>query len=132
MSLRVTFIPGRLNIIADLMSRKDQVLKAEWTLSNNVFRQIRSIFPYLKVDLFATCLNHQLPLYVSPVPDDQAWDTDTLSISWKGLSAYAFPPTILIPQVLRKVEESDSIVLLIAPNWPNQAWFPVLLNLSSQ
>ena len=128
-SLRVTFIPGRLNVIADLLSRKDQVLKAEWTLSNKVFQQIRSTFPYLEVDLFATCLNHQLPLYVSPVPDDQAWDTDALSINWEGLSAYAYPPTILIPQVLRKVEESDCLILLIAPNWPNQAWFPVLLNL---
>ena len=33
------------------------------------------------VDLFATRLNHKLPMYVSPVPDSQAWETDALNIS---------------------------------------------------
>ena len=33
------------------------------------------------VDLFATHLNHKLPLYVSPVPDPKAWDIDALNIN---------------------------------------------------
>ena len=40
------------------------------------------------VDLFATHLNHKLPLYVSPVPDPKAWDIDALNINWTGLTAY--------------------------------------------
>ena len=40
------------------------------------------------VDLFATKLNHKLPMYVSPVPDSQAWETDALNFSWEGLDAY--------------------------------------------
>ena len=41
------------------------------------------------VDLFATYLNHKVPLYVSPVPDQNAWDIDAPNISWSGLTAYA-------------------------------------------
>ena len=43
------------------------------------------------VDLFATRLNHKVPLYLSPVPDQHAWDIDALNINWSGLTAYAYP-----------------------------------------
>ena len=54
-----------------------------------------------QVDLFATGLNHNLPLYVSPVPDQQAWNIDVLSISRSSLVAYAYPPTALLLQVVQ-------------------------------
>ena len=39
-----------------------------------------------QVDLFAT---RKVPLYVSPVPNQNAWDIDALNIDWSGLiSAY--------------------------------------------
>ena len=38
--------------------------------------------------LFSTRVNHKLPLYVSPVPDQQAWKKDALNIDWSGLIAY--------------------------------------------
>ena len=46
------------------------------------------------VDLFATRLNHKVPLYVSPVPDQNAWDIDALNKNWLGLTAYAYPPVL--------------------------------------
>ena len=36
------------------------------------------------VDLFATHLNHKVPLYVSPVPDRHAWEIDAQNIIWSG------------------------------------------------
>ena len=54
------------------------------------------------VDLFATHLNHKLPLYVSPVPDPNAWDIDALNINWTGLTAYAYPPMALLYRVIQK------------------------------
>ena len=48
------------------------------------------------VDLFATHLNHKLPLYVSPVPDPNAWDIDALNINWTVLTAYAYTPMALL------------------------------------
>jgi hypothetical protein len=45
------------------------------------------------------------------------------------MTAYAFPPTVLIPQSLRKIEETECLIVLVAPAWPAQAWYPNLLNL---
>ena len=36
---------------------------------------------------------------------------------------------ILIPRVLEKVASEDCIIILIAPHWPRQSWFPLLLRL---
>ena len=54
------------------------------------------------INLFATHLNHKLPLYVSPVPDPKAWDIDALNINWTGLTAYSYPLTALLHRVIKK------------------------------
>ena len=47
-----------------------------------------------------------------------------------GLLAYAFLPIAMIPRVLEKVAQSrNCLVLLVAPLWPRQLWFPRLLEL---
>ena len=80
------------------------------------------------VDLFATRLNNKLPLYMSPVPDDNAWDIDALNINWSGLTAYAYPPIALLHRVIRK---SDPIIV-ISPGWPGMPWFWDLVQLSTE
>ena len=77
----------------------------------------------------ATCLNHKLPLYVSPVLDNQAFAIDAFSMNWNHLHAYAFPPAILIPSVLNKIHQSQCRIVLIAPLWPQQTWFSEVLQL---
>ena len=42
-------------------------------------------------------------MYVSPVPDNQAWKTEVLTISFKGLDGYAFCLVALIPQAIQKM-----------------------------
>ena len=70
------------------------------------------------VDLFATHLNHKLPLYASPVPDPKAWDIDALNINWTNLSAYAYPPTALLHKVIQKIKQCHCLIIVIAPGWP--------------
>ena len=41
-----------------------------------MFKQICQRWFTPHVDLFATHLNHKLPLYVSPIPDPKAWDVE--------------------------------------------------------
>ena len=81
------------------------------------------------VDLFATHLNHKLPLYVSPVPDPKAWDIDALNISWMGLTAYAYPPTGLLHRVIQKIRQCHCLIIVIAPGWPGMPWFWDLVQL---
>ena len=57
------------------------------------------------VDMFATKLNHKLPIYVSPVPDANAMNIDALNISWECLDGYAFCPHW--PHLLKPTFQSE-------------------------
>jgi len=127
--LMPTFIPGKNNVVADQLSRPNQVLQSEWSLCPHVFRLLQRAVPQLEIDLFATRWNRKLPTFVSPFPDQEAWDTDALSIPWEGMIGYAFPPTAIIGEVLNKIHKETCQILLIAPCWPSQPWFPYLLSL---
>ena len=48
------FIPGHLNVLADLQSRPHQVLSTKWTLQAPVFARLEQHFPDREIDLFAT------------------------------------------------------------------------------
>ena len=128
-SLSAKHIPGRLNDLADGLSRKHQLLPSEWTLHQEVANQIFFSVDRPLVDLFATRDNNRLPLYVSPVYDAAAWAVDGLSFAWDQLVAYAYPPPILIPQILEKIRVSDCQILLVAPWWPRRHWFNTILGL---
>ena len=86
-TLKARHIPGCLNVMANLLSRSNQVQSTEWSLHPQVFKQICQKWFTPHVDLFPTHLNHKLPLYVSPIPDQKAWDIDALNINWTGLTA---------------------------------------------
>ena len=113
-TLKARHIPG-LNVMADLLSRSNQVQSTEWSLHPQVFKQICQKWFTPHVDLFATNLNHKLPLYVSPVPDQKAWDIDVLNINWTGLTAYAYAPTALLHKVIQKIRQCYCLIIVIAP-----------------
>ena len=129
-TLSARHVPGKLNIVADALSRPHCVLQTEWTLVHSILQRVWSRFHKPMVDLFATQFNHRLPLYVSPVPDPQAWSVDALSLSWEGLIAYAFPPLPLVGKVVRKARRDGPCLLLVAPRWPAQPWYPELLEIA--
>ena len=129
-SLIGRFVPGRKNILADQLSRQDQVIPTEWTLHTRVLQAVFRIWGTPMVDLFATALNRRLPVYCSPVPDPMAWQVDAFTIPWDNLEAYAFPPTAILRSVINQVLRADQLrMVLIAPMWPQQEWYPDLLSL---
>ena len=90
-TLRARHVPGKLNILADALSRPLMTLNTEWTLSREVLRAIWSHSFRPQVVLFASAFNHRLPMYVSPVPDPRALAMDALSVDWSFMFGYAFP-----------------------------------------
>ena len=123
------FILDRLNGLADSLSRGSQVLGPEWTLCRQAFQEALGRWP-ATIDLFATVLNHRLPVYFSPMVDPQSAGTDKMMQSWDGLQAYVFHPFGLLPRVLSKVWQSRGLeTTLVAPFWPQRPWFPDLLEL---
>ena len=114
-TLKARHIPGCLNVMADLLSRSNQVQSTEWSLHPQVFRQTCQKWFTPHVDLFATHLNHKLPLYVSPVPDPNA-----------------YPLTALLHRVIQKIRQCYCLIIIIAPGWPGMPWFWDLVQLSTE
>ena len=128
--LHCRHIAGALNVRADRLSRRNQVIGTEWSLHHSVVQAIWGLWGRPLIDLFATRENNKLPTFVSPYPDEMAFATDALSLSWNGLWAYAYPPTPLLPRVLAKVRSETVELILVAPWWPKQVWSLDLLELS--
>ena len=122
-------ILGKLNIMADCLSRRHQVLNSEWTLSLPVLHQVWRLWGQPHVNIFATADNACLPTFVSPLSDPRAWRIDAFSFTWTGLWIYLFPPFPLLPEVLRRISLTHCQAILIAPAWFFQPWFPLLLRL---
>ena len=128
-NLLIKHIPGKFNVLADLLSRITKPISTEWGLNQSVANTVFRMTQFPNLDLFATRLNHKLPLYVSPIPDQKALSIDALTMNWNHIHGYAFPPFHLIPSVINKIRTAQCKVVLIAPFWPNRTWFPELLNL---
>ena len=60
--IRVRHIPGKLNILADRLSRLDISLKTEWALDQSVANSIFQMLNYPNVNLFAKRFNKQNPI----------------------------------------------------------------------
>ena len=111
--LRVRHIPGRLNVIADGLSR-DRTFPTEWTLAQAVFQRLLARFPTMQLDLFATRFTTRLPMFISPFPDDLACGVDGLSVDWTGKDLYAL------------AEFPCCMTLVASLRW-NHAWITTLL-----
>ncbi len=116
--------------MADLLSRLEQVVITEWTMHRPTLYRVWSIWGRPHLDLMATSMTNQLPIYVSPIPDPRAYAVDAMSFAWARMDVYVFPPWSMIAQVLSKLEiEHQCMMTIIVPRWPNRPWFPTLLSL---
>ena len=131
--LDARYLPGESNVLADVLSRRGQVVGTEWSLHPQVARALLRVWGNPSIDLFATCLNAKLPLYCSLVLDPQAVFEDAFRHPWDGLDLYAFPPFPLVGRVIARVQESSRVAMtLVAPLWPEKEWFADLLLLLTQ
>ena len=121
-------IPGVPNAVVDLKSRLERD-KSDWILAHIVFQKINQTFRPLEVDLFATRLTHQLPRFYSWRPDPLAEAVDAFQQNWSMVKGYANPPWCLVGRVLKQVQAQEAKVILVAPVWKGQAWYPVLLEM---
>lgn len=77
--LNAIFVPGKLNTLADKESRRPLSTR-DWKLSPRIFKIIFSIWK-IRIDLFASDWNKQLPQFVSWFPQPGAWKVDALNLN---------------------------------------------------
>ena len=128
-TLSAAYIPGSENVEADTASRHKNI-DTEWMLAPEIFKDLCCLFGTPAIDLFASRLNSQLPIYASWHPDPGARFTNAFSFTWSDTNnAYAFPPFSVIGTILRKIQQDRANILLIAPLWPTRTWFSRALQL---
>ena len=126
--LLVSFVPGQENVEADTEScARNPFL--EYTLPKDAFIAITHVCGFPQIDLFASRLNAQLPLYVSWLPDPYCFSVDAFKLSWLDWFAFIFPPFILVSRILKKIILDRMTVIMVVPAWPTQPWFLQFLDL---
>ena len=128
-SLRASHVAGTDNSWADALSR-NSMRSVDWSLTEVCFRRLCKWAGTPQVDLFASPSNHRLPLYLTAEFKTPAGGPDAFLSDWNRWDyVYLFPPpdTRTMLEVFRHLEVFRGRVLLVAPRWEAQPWFPVLL-----
>ena len=64
-----------------------------------VFQALQNEICCFDIDLFATRVNHQVPVFVSWRPEAGAVGTDTFNVKWDFRLVYLFRPFCIIKDV---------------------------------
>ena len=107
-------IPGKHNILAELASRKFQD-SAECMLEPKIFDYIIHQFGRPEIDVFASRLTKQIPIYASWLPDPDLTLISAVTINWNKIFINAFPPFSIIWRMLQKFEEECKKAIVIVP-----------------
>lgn len=123
-----SYVKSSQNFEADSESRKLNI-DTEWELSSKIFSQIIIAFGTPDIDLFASRINAKCKKYISWKKDPYAFNIDAFTIDWSSFFFYAFPPFALILKVLNKIVADRATGIVVVPQWPSQAWYPLYKSL---
>jgi len=124
------FIPSEENLQADAASRFQSV--PDWHLDPGIVSQMVSLWGTPQIDLFASRRSAQFRRFMSWRAADKPEAVDALSMVWDFRLAFLFPPIALLSRVVRKLEVSRGVFLLVTPHWEAQTWFASLQALPVQ
>ena len=77
------------------------------------------------------CLTNQpssATICLSP-SSPEAIATDAFLSDWSKWRSWIYPPVILLPRILNKINADRATALILAPHWSGQPWFPQLLEM---
>ena len=124
-SLLVRHNSGRLNVLADGLSRRHQVIGTELSLHPDIVRQMFSVWCIPELDLFATPPIHKLTGSIS-VSSSRPF----VKILGTSSGCMHIPPTAQMQHVLHKLVHSTQCrMLLVASLQHPQPWLPTLFRL---
>ena len=124
-SLAVTWVPRRLNQLADHISKFED--RDDWMLNSIYRRQLCDPWygPYT-FDRFATDTNAQCAQFNSLFWCPGSSGVDAFCFDWGGECNWCNPPFKLIGRVFRHMRRCGARGSIVVPEWRKQAWWPLL------
>jgi len=123
-TLQSQWIPRSLNGRADLLSRF--VDPDDWSLHPSVFRMLDCRFDPHSVDRFASHYTAQVNRFNSKFACPYSCGVDAFTQNWSNDNNWLCPPTSLIVQCIRHLEECGGSGTLIVPEWRSAIFWPFL------
>ena len=114
-------IPGRLNVLADRLSR--EFASCDWMLHPDVFTELDEMWGPHTYDRMATRVNRQNHLpFDSLLFDPEATGVDTFLQLWQGHNNWINGDFHLIARLLALMRAQGVCGTFIAPRWPRTWW----------
>lgn len=104
----------------------------DYALTRTRFEALQAAWGECTVDAFASPATALLPRYWAAGAIAGAEAVDAFSQEWRGEQVWAHPPPGLLLQLVQLLEETGASAHVCAPHWPSAAWYPLLLELSSE
>ena len=128
--LTAAHIPGSSNCRADKESRDFHSEDTEWMIDPTLLGKALDALNFKpEIDLFASRLNRQFPIYCSFKPDPDASYIDAFTLSWSDKHFYCFPPFSCVLRALQKIIQDKATGIMVVPMWPTQSWYPIMTSL---
>ena len=129
-SLQVVYIRTAANVWADALSRT--VDTGDLHLPRTVFTQLEHLWGPHSMDRFADPLTTQLPRFNSQMAAPGSLGVDAFAQpDWRKENNFCFPPVNLLPRLARLLWATGAQATVVAPRWPAQSWYQLLLEASS-
>lgn len=127
LQITACYINTKQNTTADYLSRISQD-RRDWSLNQRVFNRITEKLGAPEVDMMATPNNRKVERFVSWRREEAAVGTDAFLQDWnKYTRVYIYPDPLMIGRVIKKLNQSTTEIILIAPMWKSQVWYPQVL-----
>ena len=116
---------------ADRESKHSYSQDTEWMINPILLRNALDTLDFKpEIDLFASRLNRQFPIYCSFQSDPEASCIDAFTIIlWTEKKIYSYPPFSCVLRVLQKIIEDRATGVLVVPMCLSQSWYPILTTL---
>ena len=125
--LDIEWVPRDRNTRADFISKL--VDFDDWQVTEDVFKDLDSLWGPHTVDCFATYYNRKITRYFSRFWNPETSGIDTFMQSWEVENCCLVPPVYLIPRTLAYIYSQGAKGTLIVPLWKSAVFWPLLTNI---
>ena len=116
--------PRSDNLISDHFSK--DIDKDDYMLNPEIFAAEDVRWGLHSIDRFSSFRTRQIPRFCIRWLNPCIEYLDAFTASWNNENNWLFPPSYIIPRVLKHLKSSSADATLVAPLWRSAPWWPLL------